>query len=74
MYQLSFFQLMSQQESSDLLIKTLQIQLTDLQKSETVLKAKQHYEQVVKIKVIFTKEDLILTNPSQGRQLIERSP
>lgn len=43
------FQLMNQQESSDLLIKTLQGQLTDLQKSETVLKAKQHYEQVIYI-------------------------
>lgn len=41
-------ELMSQLESSDLLVKTIQGQLSDLQKSETILKAKQHHEQVVR--------------------------
>lgn len=42
----TFSQIVAQLESSDLIIKTLQSQLSDLQKSETILKAKQHHEQV----------------------------
>lgn len=45
---MSFFQLVAQLESSELMVKTLQTQLTDLQKSETILKAKQHHDQVVR--------------------------
>ena len=42
-----FSQIVAQLESSDLIVKTLQSQLSDLQKSETILKAKQHHEQVI---------------------------
>jgi hypothetical protein len=39
-------QLVAQLDSSELMVKTLQSQLADLQKSETILKAKQHHDQV----------------------------
>ena len=44
----SILKVVSQLESSELMVTTLQSQLSDLQKSETILKAKQHHDQVVR--------------------------